>query len=207
MSKIDLKKTLKHLYNPSVKEFSIVDVPEMTFLMIDGMGDPNTSKEYLSAIETLYILSYTLKFMIKKGKSAIDYTVMPLEGLWWMDDMSQFSAENKALWKWTAMILQPDYVTKDLLDVAVKAVEKKKNPPSLSKIRFEQFHEGLSVQIMHIGPYSAEAPTIEKMHHFIKEKSYQLHGKHHEIYLSDPRKTSPDKLKTVLRQPVRKTDA
>lgn len=205
MKKIDLKKELKHLYNPSTKEISIVDVPKMNFLMVDGKGDPNTSQEYKEAIEALYTVSYSLKFMIKKGETAIDYVVMPLEGLWWTDDMAQFSTENKGIWKWTAMIMQPEYVTKDLVTKAFEQVEKKKNPPALSKMRFESFHEGLSAQIMHIGPYSAEGPTIKKLHSFIKEKGYEFDGlvqKHHEIYLSDPRRTAPEKMKTVIRQPM-----
>jgi len=203
MAKIDLKKELKHLYKPSAKEVVVVDVPKMNFLMIDGSGDPNTAQEYQDAIEALYAVSYALKFMVKRGETAIDYAVMPLEGLWWTDDMSQFSTENKDIWKWTAMIMQPEYVTKDLVDEALPQVKKKKNPPALSKIRFESFHEGLAAQIMHIGPYAAEAPTIEKMHDFAKENGYELRGKHHEIYLSDPRRTAPEKMKTVIRQPVR----
>jgi hypothetical protein len=204
MKKIDFKKELKDLYNPTTKEIVKVDVPEMNFLMIDGQGDPNTAQEYKDAVETLYAVSYALKFMIKKGKEAIDYGVLPLEGLWWADDMSKFTAENKDNWKWTAMIMQPEYVTKELFQEAVKQVEEKKNPPALSKIRFESFKEGLSAQIMYIGPYSAEGTTIEKIHNFIKENRYRLKGKHHEIYLGDPRKTAPEKLKTVIRQPMGK---
>jgi len=175
----------------------------MNFLMIDGIGDPNTSQDYKDAVEALFALSYSLKFMIKNGKVAIDYGVMPLEGLWWTDDMAKFNMENKDIWKWTAMIMQPEYVTKDMFDKALEQVAKKKNPAALSKVRFENFHEGLSAQIMHIGPYSAEGPTIEKIRDFIKEKGYKLNGKHHEIYLSDPRKTAPEKMKTVIRQAVR----
>ncbi len=203
MKKVDLKKELKHLYNPSPKEVMIVDVPKMNFLMIDGTGDPNTSQEFKDAVEALYAVSYTLKFTIKKGKTAIDYGVMPLEGLWWTDDMTKFSMENKDAWKWIVMIMQPEYVTRDLVNKALEQVEKKKNPPALSKVRFESFHEGLSAQIMHIGPYSAEGPTIEKIHNFVKSKGHNLTGKHHEIYLSDPRKTAPEKMKTVLRHPIK----
>jgi len=202
MKKIDFKKELKHLYNPSAKEVVIIDVPSMNFLMIDGVGDPNTSQDYKDAVEALYALSYSLKFMIKNGKTAIDYGVMPLEGLWWTDDMAEFNMENKDIWKWTAMIMQPEYATKDLFGKALEQVAKKKNPAALSKVRFENFHEGLSVQIMHIGPYSAEAPTIDKIRDFIEEKGYKLNGKHHEIYLSDPRKTASEKMKTVIRQAV-----
>lgn len=202
MMKVDFKKELKQLYKPSPKEVVVVDVPEMNFLMIDGVGDPNTAQEYKDAIEALYSVSYALKFMVKKGESAIDYAVMPLEGLWWVDDMTQFSMENKDAWKWTAMIMQPEYVTEGLVNAALRQVEKKKNPPALSKIRFESFHEGLSAQIMHIGPYSAEGPTIERLHNFIKENGYELRGKHHEIYLSDPRRSAPEKMRTVIRQPM-----
>lgn len=203
MKKIDFKKELKNLYSASVKEAAVVEVPEMNFLMIDGKGDPNTSKDFKEAIEALYPVSYTLKFMIKRGKIAVDYGVMPLEGLWWADDMSKFNPENKNLWKWTVMIMQPKYITEDLVKDALKQVEKKKNPPALSKLRFENFNEGLSAQMMHIGPYSAEGPNIEKLHKFIKEKGYKLKGKHHEIYLSDVRKSAPEKMKTIIRQPVK----
>ena len=203
MEKIDFKKELKHLYNPSAKEVVIVDVPIMNFLMIDGIGEPNTSQDYKDAIEALYALSYSLKFMIKNWKIAIDYGVMPLEGFWWTDDMTDFNVGNKDIWKWTAMIMQPEYVTKELFGEALGQVAKKKNPAALPKVRFENFHEGLSAQIMHIGPYSAEGPTIEKIHGFINEKGYKLNGKHHEIYLSDPRKTAPEKMKTVIRQAFR----
>jgi len=205
MKKIDFKKELKYLYNPSAKEVVFVDVPEMTFLMIDGMGDPNTAQEYKDAIEALYSVSYALKFMIKKGEMTIDYVVMPLESLWWTDDMTQFTTDNKDVWKWTSMIMQPQFVIKDLFDNAVEQV-KKKNLPALPKTRFETFYEGLSAQIMHIGPYSAEGPNIEKLHNFIKENGYEFDGlvqKHHEIYLSDPRRTKPEKMKTVIRQPVK----
>lgn len=199
--KTDLKKELKHLYNPSARQVAIVDVPEMNFLMVDGSGDPNTSQEYKDAIEALYAVSYALKFMIKKEKE-IDYVVMPLEGLWWTDDMTKFSMENKDAWRWTAMIMQPQYVTENLVQKALQQVEEKKNPPALSKIRFESFYEGLSAQIMHIGPYSAEGPTIERLHNLIREKGYELRGRHHEVYLSDPRRSRPEKMKTVIRQPI-----
>jgi len=201
MKKIDLKKELKNLYNPP-KEIVLVDVSEMNFLMIDGVGDPNTAQEYKDAIEALYTVSYTLKFMVKKEKE-VDYVVMPLEGLWWTEPMSQFSMENKDIWKWTAMIMQPEYVTEEFFNRAIEQVKVKKNLPALSKIKFKSFHEGLSAQLMYIGPYSDEGPTIEKLHSFIKGKGYELRGKHHEIYLSDPNKSSPEKLKTVIRQPVK----
>ena len=189
------------MYNPP-REVVLIDVPEMNFLMIDGVGDPNTSQEYKDAIEALYAVSYALKFMVKKIK-AIDYVVAPREGLWWTDEPSQFSMRNKDMWKWTSMIMQPEYITNALFDKAYAEIERKKNLSALSKIRFESWREGLSVQIMHVGPYSAEGPTIKKLHNFIKENGYELRGKQHEIYLSDPRKSAPEKLKTVIRQPVK----
>jgi hypothetical protein len=201
MAKIDLKKELKHLYKPSGKEVVLVDVPPMNFLVIEGQGDPNTSPEYQSAIEALYSVAYALKFIVKRSES-VDYGVMPLEGLWWTDDMKEFSTANKDLWKWLAMIMQPEYVTRALYEEALPEVQRKKNLPLLSKMRFETFREGLSVQIMHIGPYSEEGPTIERMHAFARDRGYELRGRHHEIYLSDPRRTAPEKMRTVLRQPV-----
>lgn len=207
MPKIDLKKENKELYNPSRKEPSIVEVPEMKFLMIDGHGDPNTSKEYQDAIGALFTVSYKVKFISKKEKSQ-DYVVMPLEGLWWVDNMEDFSIEDKSSWKWTAMIRQPDFITKDMIKQAMEEVKKKKEPEALSKIRFESLNEGLSAQIMHIGPYSEEGPTVEKLHKFIYENGYEFDGskpgeKHHEIYLSDMRRTKPERLKTILRQPMK----
>lgn len=201
MSKVDLRKDLKHLYNPLATEVSVVEVPPMNFLMVNGTGDPNTSQEYQQAMEVLFSLSYSLKFRVKKN-SGVDYAVMPLEGLWWTDDPSQFSVSNKAIWKWTAMIMQPEYVAAEMVAEALDEVRKKKGSPALERVRFETYHEGLSAQIMHIGPYAAEEPTIAQLHSFIRESGYELSGKHHEIYLSDPRRTVPEKLKTVLRQPI-----
>lgn len=201
MKKIDLKKDLKEFYNPLAKEVSFVDVPKMNFLMIDGKGNPNTSKEYIEAIEVLYAVSYTLKFTIKKQQE-INYSVMPLEGLWWLPNGKEFSVAIKDDFLWTAMIMQPKYVTSDLVDEAIEIVRQKKNPKALPKLRFENFSEGKSAQIMYFGSYADEAPTIKKIHEFIKSNDYKLFGKHHEIYLSDPRRTAPEELKTIIRQPV-----
>jgi hypothetical protein len=203
MEKIDFKKKFKHLYAPSTTAVSIVEVPALNFLMIDGRGDPNTAPSFHEAIEALYSVSYPLKFMIKKSGAA-DYAVPPLEGLWWCDDMAEFSTDNKELWQWTMMIMQPEYVTPEILAQTVTEVGKKKNPVALPRLRFAAFHEGEVAQIMHIGPFSAEGPTIEKLHAFIRENNYELAGKHHEVYLSDVRRCAPAKLKTVLRQPIRK---
>jgi len=201
MAKIDFKKELKHLYQPSAKGIAIVDIPKMNFLMIDGKGDPNTSKDFRDAVEALYSLSYTLKFMIKKQPAGIDYGVMPLEGLWWTDDMSEFSPDNKEIWKWTVMIMQPEYITPQLVEAAIEQVQKKKELPALSGVRYEAYHEGKAAQILYIGPFADEGPTIKKIHDFITANGSELRGKHHEIYLSDPRRTAPEKLKTVIRQP------
>lgn len=205
--KIDLKKQLKHLLNPPSQKVVEVDVPAMNFLMIDGSGDPNMALEYQQALEALYGLSYTLKFASRKA--GIDYPVMALEGLWWMDDMGTKYGEidftaDKSRWQWTMMMMQPDHITQVLVDAAVDELRRRKNPPALAKVRFERFHEGLSVQTMHIGPYSAEKPTVDRIHAYIDEHGCEPRGRHHEIYLGDPRRSAPEKLKTVIRQPMRR---
>jgi hypothetical protein len=201
VTKVDLKKELKQLYGPSAKEVSVVDVPPMNFAMIDGQGDPNTSPEYAEALEALYVVSYAIKFKVKRSEG-IDYGVMPLEGLWWTDDMREFSVEDKGAWKWTAMILQPEeYVTEELFEEAKGEVEKKKDLPAIPRMRFETIREGLSAQIMHLGPISEEGPTIKRIHSSIEKLGGEPRGKHHEIYLSDFRRTNPEKLRTVIRQP------
>jgi len=202
MEKIDYKKQFKHLYGPSAKKVEIVDVPQMNFLMVDGEGDPNTSKSFSDAIEALYLLSYTLKFMVKKGKMGVDYGVLPLEALWWADDMSAFSTGNKDAWKWTLMIMQPEFITRKMVEEATEEVQRKKKPVSLPFVRFEAFMEGKAAQIMHIGPFSDEGPTIEKVHSFIENNGSRSLGKHHEIYLSDIRRAAPEKWKTIVRQPM-----
>ena len=201
MKKIDFKKELKHLYKPSVKSVGRVTVPGMNFLMIDGQGDPNTSQEFQDAVEALYSVSYALKFMVKKGGMEIDYGVMPLEGLWWSDDMSTFSVDCKEAWKWTLMIMQPEFISHAMVEGAIKQVRAKKNPVSLSQLCFALFEEGEAAQIMHVGPFSEEGPTIERVHAFIEESGKVRRGKHHEIYLSDIRRADPAKWKTVIRQP------
>lgn len=202
MDKIDFKKEMKHLYKASAKEAVQVDVPTANFLMVDGEGDPNTSKAYSDAIEVLYAVSYTVKFMIKKGTLAIDFGVMPLEGLWWTDDMSSFTTADKSNWKWTMMIAQPHFVTREIIELAIADVKKKKNPTAISRIRQESFSEGKCAQIMHIGPFTEEGPTVEKVHQFIDSRSQRV-GKHHEVYLSDIRKAAPSKWKTIIRQPMK----
>ena len=173
--------------------------------MADGRGDPNTSQDYKDAIEGLFSTSYTLKFMIKKGKMAIDYGVLPLESLWWTDEPTRFSSENKSNWNWTAMIMQPKFITDALVKEALEQVKKKKSPIALSKLRFQNFKEGLAAQIIYVGAFSAESPTIENIHTFIKQKGYEFNGKHHEIYLTDATRTTPEKMKTIIRQPIKKS--
>ena len=202
MVKYDFKRENKNLYYPSDKKVSVVDVPRMNFLMVDGKGDPNTSQEYQDAMEALFPVSFKVKFLSKKENN-LDYVVMPLEGLWWAENMDDFSIEDKESWNWTAMIMQPEFIQEDQIKMALEEVEIKKNPVSLNKIRFDKFSERLSAQIMHIGPYgAAEAPTVEKLHEFIEKSGYKQRGKHHEIYKSDKRRTKPEKLKTVIRQPI-----
>ncbi len=205
MSKTDFKKELRHLYQPSSREFSVVEVPPLSFLMVDGHGDPNKVPEYRHAVEALYAVAYRLKFLSKKELGQ-DYVVPPLEGLWWAADMATFTVRrDKDAWDWTMMIMQPDWIGRPMLEAAHAQVAKKGEQPALGKLRLETYNEGLCVQILHIGSYEDEAPTLHRMHHeFIPKRGYEMSGKHHEIYLSDPRRTAPEKLKTVLRQPVRK---
>ncbi len=203
MKKIDLKKEFATLYKASAGKPVLVDVPPLNYLMIDGTGDPNQSQQFQDAIEALYTLSYTIKFMFKKGPEQIDYGVMPLEGLWWTDEIQNFSMKDKSAWKWTLMIMQPEFVSKEIVLAAKEQASKKKDPALLKKVRLEKMQEGLSAQVLYIGPYNEEPPTIEQLHAFIIDKGYKLHGKHREIYLNDMRKTAPDKLKTIIRQPVK----
>ncbi|MDX2007578.1 MAG: GyrI-like domain-containing protein [Meiothermus sp.] len=182
-----------------------VEVPAAQFLMIDGQGDPNTSEGYHQALEALYALAYGLKFALKKAGGQ-DYKVGPLEGLWWAEDMAEFGLERKGDWRWTMMIAQPAAVTPERLEQLRGELRRKKHLPALDKVRLEPFCEGHAAQVLHLGPYSAEGPTVQKLHGFIHAGGCRFDGrvqKHHEIYLGDPRKSRPDRLKTVLRQPVR----
>ncbi len=202
MRTIDLKKTLKPFYTASATKPAIVDVPPMNALMVDGTGDPN-SPAFQEAVGSLTSVAYTLKFAFKKDK-AVDYPVMALEGLWSAGDPVAFLTDRREEWTWTAFIVLPDVVTKKDVAAAVTAVKKKAKFPHFPEVRFEKFAEGKAAQIMHIGPYSAEGPTIERLHAFIAEQGYRLRGRHHEIYFGDPRRSAPEKLKTILRQPVEK---
>jgi hypothetical protein len=200
MSKIDLRRDLPY-YSASARNVAVVDVPEMRFLMIDGRGDPNTESTYQQAVEALYAVAYGCKFAVKKG-TGVDYAVMPLEGLWWTEDMARFSLDARDDWQWTMMIMQPDDVSEELVGQTLDDVRRKKALPALDEMRLESFREGLAVQIMHIGPYAAEEPTVARLHAYIEESGHLLQGKHHEIYLGDPRRTAPERLRTILRQPM-----
>ena len=200
MSKVDYKKEFGTFFKARTGQPVLVDVPPLQYLMIDGDGGPD-SKAFGEALEALYPVAYTLKFLCKKAPGGIDFGVMPLEGLWWADDMDDFVLRHKDRWKWTLLIMQPDIVTAELYETAVAQVRAKKNPTALAKLRFETFSEGRAAQVLHIGPYSDEGPTIQALHQFIADQGFRLSGKHHEIYLSDARRTAPARLKTILRQP------
>lgn len=202
MDAMDWKKDHKDLYFPPANP-RLVDVPAMSFCMIDGHGDPNTSPAYQAAVEALFSLSYTLKFALKKA-GVVEYAVYPLEGLWWADDPSVFARADKSQWDWTMMIAQPAAVTDEWLERARADAARKKDLPALSLIRLETFHEGLCVQMMHTGPFSAEGPNIARLQDFINQQGCAMSGKHHEIYLSDARRVAPEKMKTILRQPCQR---
>jgi len=204
MEKIDFKKKYPALYNLKNNTMSIVEVPEFSYLMVDGTGDPNNSTEFQQAIEALFSLSYTIKFMVKNGPLGIDYGVMPLEGQWYMDNMKEFSMERKSDWKWTIMIMQPDFITKEIVSEGLKLVKSRKNLPSIDAVLFKKQSDGLCAHTLYTGPYSEETETIIKLHQYITHNGYKLTGKHREIYLNDMRRTAPAKLKTIIRQPITK---
>lgn len=206
MSKLDLKKKYKHLYLPSAKEASLVEVPDFQFAMVDGRIEPGetpeTSEAFHQAMQALYGLAYTLKFTSKlRPENPVDYTVMALEGLWWTDS-GRFDFQRDQPWLWTMMIMQPDHIDRDMFDAAVVQVREKHRNPALDRVRFERFEEGLAIQIMHLGPYADEPYSLARMAAYAEEMGYTYCGKHHEIYLGDPRRARPENLRTVLRQPV-----
>ncbi len=213
MKKLDLKKDLKYLYAPSAKKVEAVKVPRLQFAMIDGMIEkgqsPGTSPQFSEALNALYGISYTLKFMCKQRKvEPIDYPVMALEGLWWIED-GAFDITKPDNWLYTVMILQPDFITRKLFDEALTQLRKKRgDSPAFAKLRLEKFAEGLVMQTMHVGPYATEPATVERMKAFAEENGYRdcvgFGGKHHEIYMGDPRRAKPEKLKTILRHPIEK---
>ena len=207
MPKMDLRKELKYLYAPSARQVALVDVPEFQFAQIDGAIEPGqapgTSPAFEQAMSALYGITYTLKFMSKqRADNPLDYTVMTLEGLWWVEE-GEFNIPQPGNWRWTVMILQPDHITPAMFAEGLAQLRKKRgDSPALDKLRLARFHEGLALQIMHIGPYANEPATIARMDAFAQENGYRMIGKHHEIYLGDPRNAAPEKLKTILRHPV-----
>ncbi len=212
MEKLDLRKELKHLYMPSAKKIEIVDVPAFNFIMADGAIEPGqapgTSPLFQENMQALYGAAYTLKFMAKLRKeNPVDYPVMALEGLWWMKEgipFSHFDINVKDDWTYTVMILQPELVTPEMFAEALAQMRKKKgDQPGFARLRLEHFHEGLCVQTMHIGPYADEPATMTRMEAFAHENGYTLCGKHHEIYIGNPLRADPTKLKTVLRHPIK----
>jgi len=204
--KTDLKKELG-LYAPRRGRFEVVTVPPLRYLMVDGHGDPNTSDEYRDAVQTIFPLAYALKFLSKRSLDR-DYTVMPLEALWWADDMAAFTrARDKSQWRWTALNLVPDWITDAHVEEATATARSKGGAPRLDELRVETLDEGLSVQTLHVGSYDDEAPVLAELHDvFIPEAGLTMTGRHHEIYLSDARKAAPEKLRTILRQPVTRVD-
>ena len=214
MKTLDLRKQYKHLYQPSAKKVEAVQVPRLQFAMIDGAIEkghsPGDSPGFQEAVQALYGVSYTLKFMLKKRRTnPIDYPVMALEGLLWLTEGDVFDINIKDNWSYTLMIMQPEVITQEMFEEGLAQVRRKRgDSEAFSKLRLESFEEGLCAQVMHIGPYATEPATIERMREFMKENGYRdcvgLGGKHHEIYLGDPRKADPAKLKTVLRHPVEK---
>jgi len=203
MRKIDLKKEWKAFYTASYRKPSLVDVPRLKYLMIDGEGDPDSSPAFQEAVQALFSAAYTLKMTFKMGPAKIDYPVMGLEGLWWTSAGWMEKAARKD-WRWTLMIAQPDVVTAATVREVKKKIKEKKGPAAVDRLRLESWREGKAVQMMHLGPYSEEPETIATMMQFAAGQGYRITGKHHEIYLSDPRRTAPEKLKTLLRLPVKK---
>ena len=198
---VDLRRELAELYTAPDTP-TLVDVPELGYLMIDGHGNPNTAPEYAEAVQALYSVAYTIRFALKRRDGPVDAPVMPLQGLWWVPDMSTFTIEDKSAWQWTMLILQSSHVTPELTAEARETAARKKGLPAIDRVRLERYTEGRAAQVLHRGPYSAEGPTIEALHRFISERGLALRGKHHEIYLGDPRRSAPEKLRTIIRQPV-----
>ncbi len=204
MAAFDFKKQERELYTASATSCKLLSLPRMSFLMIDGSGSPDSAC-FREAMEALYGAAYTLKFGSRKGPAPegyFDYVVPPLEGLWWMREGKEFARDNKDDWCWRLMIRQPDFYGEQHAATAFAALRAKKNPPALDLLRLEQFEEGRAAQTLHIGPYDQEDVSIARLHAFVEEQDCNLRGKHHEIYLSDPRRTAAERLRTIIRMPV-----
>lgn len=199
----DVKRALKQFYAPKNTDWALVDVPEQRFIAIDGRGDPNTSAEYARAVEALYSVAYAIKFASKRAGR--DLVVAPLEGLWWADDPEVFTTRAKDSWHWRMLISQPDWITGDLVEEAKQTVAAKKALPTVADVRHEVLHEGLSAQALHIGSYDDEGPALARLHdEWLAANGLRMAGLHHEVYVGDRRRVEPAKLRTVLRQPVRR---
>ena len=198
---IDLRRERSALYS-ATRTPAFLDVPELPYLMIDGAGDPNTAPAYAEAVQALYSVAYTIRFALKRRAVPVDAPVMPLEGLWWTPDMATFTTEDKSQWLWTLMIAVPDLVTPEVVEDARTAAARRYPRAPLDGVRLERFAEGRCAQVLHVGPYSAEGPTVAALHAFITANGCALTGRHHEIYLGDPRRSAPEKLRTIVRQPV-----
>ena len=201
MTTVDRRRELRGLYS-ATRTPALVDVPDLPFLMIDGHGDPNTAPAYPEAVQALYSVAYAVRFALKRGPAAVDAPVMPLEGLWWTPDMAEFTTEDKSDWNWTLMIALPEQATAGVVDEARARTAEKKGLEAIGRVRFERCTEGPAAQVLHVGPYSAEGPTVAALHAFIAGQGLLLSGKHHEIYLGDPRRAAPERLRTIVRQPV-----
>jgi hypothetical protein len=199
---LDLRKELRHLYRAPTGSCELVEVPELKYLMVDGRGDPATAAPFQDAMQALYSVAYTAKFTSKAlGR---DFKVMPVEGLWWSEDPQAFATDGRDAWCWTVMVMVPDFIDPAFVDECASKVAAKKEVPALDLLRLESYTEGSAVQTMHLGPYDTEGPTIAMLHKYMEDEGLTFAGKHHEIYLSDPRRTAPERIKTIIRQAVKK---
>ena len=199
MSSVDSGDHIERLYRATTSP-ALVQVPPLSFLCLDGQGDPNTSPAYAAAVQALYSVSYAARSAVKRAGGPV-FKVSPLEGLWWAEDMNAFLTGDRSEWHWTMMIRQPDVVSGDLCARLAGEMAEKKPVPAARRLRWMSFEEGAAAQVLHVGPYSAEAPTIERLHGLIRQRGFRLAGRHHEIYLGDPRRSAPDRLRTIIRQP------
>ncbi len=190
---------VKRLYR-ATKTPQLVDVPALMYVCVDGHGEPSTSPAYADAVQALYAISYAVRFAINAA-SGQSVKVSTLEGLWWASDMTVFLTGRRSEWHWTMMIRQPDVVTDDLVERLRPAVAAKRSSPAVDDLRLVTFTEGPAAQVLHVGPYADEGLTIQRLHAFLLDRGLVLRGKHHEIYLGDPRRAAPDKLRTIIRQP------
>lgn len=203
MAPYDVKRELRRCYAPRNTDWELVEVPEQRFIAVDGRGDPNTCVEYTQAVEALYAVAYTLRFTSKRAMGR-EFTVAPLEGLWWADDPEAFRTRAKDSWRWTMLICRPNWITADMIEDAKHAAQAKKDRAAITQVRPATLHEGTSAQVLHIGPYDDEGPVLSRLHNeYLAANGLHMCGLHHEIYLSDPRRTATEKLRTILRQPVR----